>query len=79
MISKNHKSALLIMTDRATDHTRLHKLTNQHSPVVSNAIIKRVREVNYPIQTITFDNKKGFTNHITVANTFNVTTYFTRL
>jgi IS30 family transposase len=78
MMGKNHKGALLVMTDRATLYTRLQKLKNRNSPVVSKAIIKKLREVDYPMHTITFDNDKGFADHLTVANILNVKTYFTR-
>jgi IS30 family transposase len=78
MLGKNHKGALLVMTDRAMLHTRLHKLTNRHSRAVSKAIIQKLSALNYPIHTITFDNDKGFADHMTVANTLNVKTYFTR-
>jgi len=78
MLGKNHKGALLVMTDRAMLHTRLHKLTNRHSHVLSKAIIKQLSKLSYPIHTLTFDNDKGFADHMTVANTLNVKTYFTR-
>jgi IS30 family transposase len=78
MMGKNHKGTLLVIIDRATLHTRLHKLTNRHSHAVSSAIIKKLSEVNYSMHTITFDNYKGFADHMTIANTLNVKTYFTR-
>jgi len=78
MMGKNHKGATLVMTDRATLHTSLHKLDNRHSEVVSKSIIKRLRELDYPMRTVTFDNDKGFANHMDVANSLNVKTYFTR-
>jgi IS30 family transposase len=78
MMGKNHKGALLVMTDRATLHTCLHKLKNRQSSLVSKAIIKKLNDVRYPMHTITFDNDKGFADHMKVANTLNVTTYFTR-
>ena len=78
MLGKNHKGALLVMTDRATLHTRLHKLTNRHSHWVSNTIIQKLSQEQYPMHTITFDNDKGFADHMSVANALNVKTYFTR-
>lgn len=78
MMGKNHKGALLVMTDRATLHTSLHKLKNRKGEVVSKAIIKKLGKKSYPLHTITFDNDKGFADHMTVANTLNVGTYFTR-
>ena len=78
MMGKNHKGALLVMTDRATLYTCLHKLQNRQSDVVSKAIIEILNKMDYPLHTITFDNDKGFANHMEVANTLNVKTYFTR-
>lgn len=78
MMGKNHKGALLVMTDRATLHTSLNKLENRHSHAVSKAIIQRLNQRCYPIHTITFDNDKGFADHMMVANDLNAKTYFTR-
>lgn len=78
MMGKNHKGVLLVMTDRATLHTTLHKLKNRHSHAVSKVIIKRLNQIGYPMHTITFDNDKGFADHMMVANALNVKTYFTR-
>ena len=78
MMGKNHKGALLVMTDRTTLHTSLHKLKNRRSNTVSKAMIKKLNEVRYPMHTITFDNDKGFADHMEVADALNVNTYFTR-
>lgn len=78
MMGKNHKGALLVMTDRATLHTSLHKLSNRRSETVSKAIIKNLKQVEYPMHTVTFDNDLGFANHREVAEALNVDTYFTR-
>lgn len=78
MMGKNHKGALLVMTDRATLHTSLHKLQNRNSRVVSKAIVKKLGQAGYPMHTITFDNDKGFADHMDVAKKLNVKTYFTR-
>jgi IS30 family transposase len=77
-MGKNHKGALLVMTDRATLHTSLHKLKNRRSNTISKAIIKKLNEVRYPMHTITFDNDKGFADHMAVADALNVNKYFTR-
>lgn len=78
MMGKNHKGALLVMTDRATLHTRLHKLSNRRSETVSKAIIKKLEQTEYPMHTVTFDNDLGFANHTAVAEALNVDTYFSR-
>ena len=78
MMGKNHKGAILVMTDRATLHTSLHKLSNRRSETVSKVIIKILEQAGYPMHTVTFDNDLGFANHIEVAEALNVATYFTR-
>lgn len=78
MMGKNHKGALLVMTDRATLHTSLYKLRNRRSDIVSKAIIKKLVQADYPMHTVTFDNDLGFANHMDVAEALNVDTFFTR-
>ena len=78
MMGKNHKGALLVMTDRDTLHTKLHKLRNRNSNIVSKNMIKLLEKTTHPVHTITFDNDKGFADHMSVANALNVDTYFTR-
>lgn len=67
-----------MMTDRATLYTCIHKLQNRRGEVVSKAIIDNLTKLNYPMHTITFDNDKGFSNHMEVAKALKATTYFTR-
>ena len=78
MMGKNHKGVLLVMTDRATLHTSLHKLKSRPSYNVRKAIINKLSKLKYPLHTLTFDNDKGFADHIEIANAMNVKTYFTR-
>ena len=78
MMGKNHKGVILVMTDRATLHTKLHKLESRNSNTVSKTIIKRLAKSKHPVHTITFDNDKGFADHMSVANALTADTYFTR-
>jgi IS30 family transposase len=78
MMGKNQKGVVLVMTDRATLHTKLHKLENRNSNTVSKIIIKSLAKSKHSVHTITFDNDKGFADHMRVANALNADTYFTR-
>jgi IS30 family transposase len=78
MMGKNHKGALLVMTDRATLHTRLKKVASKHSKHVGEAIIDCLQQNEYPTQTLTFDNDKAFACHTEVKNETGANTYFTR-
>ena len=40
MMGKSHKGALLVITDRATLHTKLHMIENRNSNTVSKTMIK---------------------------------------
>jgi IS30 family transposase len=78
MMGKNHRGAILVLTDRATLHTRLHKLKSRHSDAVAKAIINKLGYSLNSLHTITFDNEKGFANHMDVACVLNVKIYFTQ-
>ena len=78
MIGKDHKSALLVMTDRTTLHTRLKKLAGKHATQVKKAMIKTLKKVPYPIKTLTFDNDMAFSQHLQVGKALGAETFFTR-
>jgi len=78
MMGKNHKGALLVMTDRASLHTRIKKLNGKTSDEVSAAIIKKLSNSRYDLHTLTFDNDKAFTDHQEIGKELDVDTYFTR-
>lgn len=78
MMGKNHKGALLVMTDRASLHTRIKKVASKNSEAISKAIISQLQSIQYPIHTLTFDNDKAFSNHLEVGYTINASTFFTR-
>jgi IS30 family transposase len=78
MVGKNHKGAILVLTDRTTLYTYLHKLKTRQSEEVSKVIIEKLKQFKHPLHTITFDNDKGFADHIKVAKELSVKTFFTR-
>ena len=78
MMGKNHKGALLVMTDRASLDTRIKKLKGKTSKEVAAAIIKKLSNSSYDLHTLTFDNDKAFTDHLEIGKKLNVDTYFTR-
>ena len=78
MMGKNHKGALLVMTDRASLDTRIKKLKGKTSKEVAAAIIKKLSDSSYELHTLTFDNDKAFTDHIEIGKELHVDTYFTR-
>ncbi len=78
MIGKDHKSALLVMTDRTTLQTRLKKLAGKHATQVKKAMIQTLKKVPYPIKTLTFDNDMAFSQHLQVGKALGAETFFTR-
>ena len=79
MMGKNHKSALLVMTDRATLVTMIEKLNSKNADEVYRKMKNRSTRFNPSwIKTITFDNGKEFAYHYKIAQDLMVKTYFTR-
>lgn len=78
MMGKKHKGAILVMTDRATLHTKLLKLKNKESETVYEASVKCLMESNYQIRTLTFDNDKAFSAHESICDKLGAKSYFTR-
>lgn len=79
MMGKDHKSALLVMTDRTTLVTMIEKLSGKQANEVYDKMNMRLSNFNTSwIKTITFDNGKEFAEHQKIADNFKVKTYFTR-
>jgi len=79
MMGKDHKSALLVMVDRATLITKMDKLEGKDAARVSEIIQNRIERIGSSwIKTMTFDNGKEFSRHQDIADRYNVKTFFTR-
>lgn len=79
MMGKDHNSALLVMTERATLITTLDKLEGKDSEIVQQLISQRISRIGSSwIKTMTFDNGKEFAKHKKIADQHGVKTYFTR-
>ena len=79
MMGSNHKSALLVMTDRTTLVTMIEKLKSKNADEVYEKMNQRLTKFSASwIKTITFDNGKEFAYHHKIAEDLNVKTYFTR-
>ena len=79
MMGENHKSALLVMTDRATLVTMIEKLDSKSADQVYDKMNSRLTGFSSSwIKTITFDNGKEFAQHHKIAKDLKVKIYFTR-
>lgn len=77
-MGKNHKSALLVMTDRATLITMIEKHNSKQAEHVYQKMRKRLSNFSSSwIKTITFDNGKEFAYHNKLAEDLRTKTYFT--
>ena len=78
MMGKDHKSALLVLTDRTTLITMIEKLNGKSADEVTAKIKKRLSRFSSSyLKSITFDNGKEFAGHMEIAEEFNLKTYFT--
>lgn len=79
MMGKAHKSALVVITDRATLLTSLNKITSRHAEVTEEAIITSLARIPKSfLKTVTLDNDKAFANHCSIAQKLDAPVYFTR-
>lgn len=79
MMGKAHKSALLVLTDRATLLTALEKVTSRKAEGIAARITQRLGRIPAGfIKTLTFDNDKAFARHQRIAEQLQADTYFTR-
>lgn len=79
MMGKDHKSALLVMVDRATLITKMDKLEGKDADRISEIIQDRIQKIGSSwIKTMTFDNGKEFSKHQDIADKHGVKTFFTR-
>ena len=79
MMGKDHKSALLVMTDRATLITMIEKLPGKQADDVYQKMKERLSCFSSSwVKTLTFDNGKEFAGHQKIGELLNAKTYFTR-
>ena len=79
MVGKAHKSALLVITDRATLLTRLKKVTSRQADTTEAAFEQMLARVPKAfIKTLTLDNDKAFANHRSIGRKLDADVYFTR-
>lgn len=79
MMGSEHKSALLVMTDRATLVTMLEKINGKEAHEVYEKMEQRLTNFSSSwVKTLTFDNGKEFAQHQRIGSILNAKTYFTR-
>jgi transposase, IS30 family len=78
MLGKNHKGALVVMTDRASLYTKLKYVSTKEADKVRQAIQSKLRPIKDYVKTLTFDNDQAFYRHIEIGEYLEAQTYFTR-
>lgn len=76
IIGKNHKQALVSMTERVHRLTYLYKVQTKDAESVEQAIVRTLRSKGLPVLTITADNGREFGNHENIARELNADFYF---
>jgi len=76
IIGKNHKQALVSLTERKTRYTLIQKVKRKTAGSVADAIIKLLSPFSERVLTMTSDNGKEFAEHKKIARKLNATFYF---
>lgn len=78
IIGKNHKKALLTLTDRATGYGIIRKIETKDSETIATKIISSLSGLSNFIHTITSDNGLEFAQHEKVSEKLDVDFYFAK-
>ena len=76
IIGKNHKGAIVTITERKTNFQLMKKVKDKSAKQVTKAIVALIRASQMPVHTITFDNGKEFSHHEKIAKLLNTKVYF---
>lgn len=76
MIGKDHKGAVVNMTERKTRLTLLSSVESKEAVRVSDAIIGKLQPFKDLTYTITNDNGKEFADHLRIAQELDAKVYF---
>ncbi len=76
IIGKNHKQAIVTMTERARRLTYLCKVETKDAKSVEDAIVRTLKKTGLPVLTLTADNGREFGNHENIARRLKADFYF---
>lgn len=76
IIGKNHKQAIVSITERVLRLTYLCKVETKDAESVEQAIVRTLRSTELPVLTITADNGREFGNHENIANRLDAQFFF---
>ena len=76
IIGKNHKQAIVSLTERKSRYTLIQKVTRKTADLVSDAIVTLLQPFSDWVLTMTADNGKEFAHHETIAEQLAADFYF---
>ena len=76
IIGKNHKGAIVTLTERKTSLVRMAYVPSKEAPVVRDAIVRLLSGDIEKVKTITFDNGKEFAEHQFIGHLLKADIYF---
>lgn len=76
IIGKNHKQAIVTITERKSKLTLIRKVKRKTADLVGQAVIDLLKPLKELVHTITADNGKEFTNHSKIAKALKADIYF---
>ena len=77
IIGKSHQGAVVSLVDRKSKFTRLKRVENKTSCVVTGAIVELLSS-GVPKKTVTFDNGKEFSSHEKISLSVGVDCFFAK-
>ena len=76
IIGKNHKQAIVSMTERVLRLTYLYKVETKDAESVEQAVVRTLKAKALPVLTLTADNGREFGNHENIARALDADFYF---
>lgn len=76
IIGRNHKQAIVSLTERKSKLALIHKVERKTAEQVSKAIVRLLKPVADRVHTLTADNGKEFAEHETIAEKLDAQFYF---
>ena len=76
IIGKNHKQAIVSITERVLRLTYLYKIEIKDAESVEQAVVRTLEDKALPVLTLTADNGREFGNHENIAEKLDADFYF---
>jgi IS30 family transposase len=76
VVGAGHAQAIVTVVERKTRYTVLHKVARNTTALVTEGIVAQLSHLTPLVKTITFDNGREFSAHMSVASALGAKTYF---